>query len=688
VKHLLLILVVLACLLAAGCSAPAGTGTGPAVTTTTALATEYMLNTSIRPGDDFYTHVNDAWLKDHPVPADKTYIGTFSQLGDKADSDLLLLMNKAVNASKGSADRNVTLIGQFFRSGMNTEAIDREGTAALSGDLAMIDAINSRSDLTNATVILLEHGSTPLYFYQAELNPKKTDEVIPTIWQGGLGLPDRDYYTRTDNQSLEIQDKYRNHIRKLLVLAGEQEAQAAADADTIYRMEKTLAMGHFTKVENRDPQRNTNLYSLAELEQRYPTMGWHQLASIPGSGPVTTVNVYQPQYLETLDRELKTAPLADWKVYLRYQLINDASPFLSAPFEQENFAFYKTTLGGVPEMQPRWKRVVQTESSALGDLVGREYVREYVDPRTRGMVLAMFQSIRQTFDQRITNLAWMSNTTKAKAREKLAAMGQKIAYPDTWKDYAGLSLSDSYIGNVRSVSAFNFIHGTSGLDRIGKPVDPDVWFMSPQTVNAYYDPSRNEIVFPAAILQPPFFDPDADAASNYGALGWIISHEMTHGFDDQGRQFDKDGNVNDWWTEEDADNFTNRTSLLVTEYNNFEVLPGLNINGNLTLGENIADFGGITLAYHAWKKSGTAPSGIVTADPVKDREFFYAAARIWRENARGEAERNWVYTDPHSSTKYRVNGALFNVPEFYEAFPEVRPGDALYRNASERPVIW
>jgi len=299
------------------------------------------------------------------------------------------------------------------------------------------------------------------------------------------------------------------------------------------------------------------------------------------------------------------------------------------------------------------------------------------------MVVEMFLAIRETFDERLENLTWMSEPTIAAAREKLAVMGEKIAYPDRWTDYSGLELSDSYVINVRAARAHSFIHGPEGLERIGGPVDRSTWFMSPQTVNAYYDQTRNEIVFPAAILQPPIFDPDADPTFNYAALGWVIGHEMTHGFDDQGRQYDKDGNLKDWWTEEDAANFTDRTALLVAEYDAFEVLPGLYVNGDLTLGENIADFGGLTLAYHAWKK---AEGG--SADPAADRRFFLAAAHLWRANERDDSLRNQVLTDPHSPERFRVNGVLFNIPEFYEAFGEIRPGNILYREVEDRPVIW
>jgi putative endopeptidase len=646
------------------------------------------LNLSVRPGDDFFSYVNDAWIAEHPIPADKGSVSTFSELRDKVDDDLHALLLNASNTSKGNADRNITLIGQFYRSGLDNGTIDREGLLPLSDVLTTIDAINSRTDLTNTTILLLQQGFDPVYSYHAEANPRNSSEMVAFLEQGGLGLTDRDYYLRTDNKSLEIQDSYKRHITRVFLLMGEPAGQAAADAETVYTMEKTLAQAQFSSEENQDPEKITNLYSVSTLEEQYPAIGWKTLSAIPGSGPISQVNVHQPSYVKELDTLLGTASLNDWKVFLRYHLIDKESPYLSSSFEEEHFAFYSTTLNSVKEMQPRWKRVVTTENDLLGDLVGRAYVAEYVDPRTRGMVSEMFLSIRQTFDERISNLSWMSTSTKEAARGKLAAMGEKIAYPDQWMDYSGLNLSDSYVNNVRSVSAYSFIHGQDGLDKIGRPVDRSIWFMSPQTVNAYYDPTRNEMVFPAAILQPPFFDPDADKTLNYATLGWVIGHEMTHGFDDMGRQFDKDGNLKDWWTEEDARNFTNRTALLVTEYNGFEILPGLNNNGNLTLGENIADLGGLTLAYHAWKGTENLSSGREVSNHSEDRRFFIGASRIWRSQYRDDTLRNLVYTDPHTTGKYRVNGVLFNIPEFYEAFPEIQPGDALYRNISQRPVIW
>ncbi|WP_067076447.1 M13 family metallopeptidase [Methanoculleus horonobensis] len=680
-KHVLLTLLLIAVLACAGCSAPSGTATLDPVSQPP--ESEFVLNESVHPGDDFYAYVNDPWIAEHPIPADKQYYTTLTAMHDDVDDDLHTLFEEAAAAPPGSVDRNTTLLGTFYRSGMDTDAIDREGLSGISDLLAAIDAIDSRADLTATTVVLLEQGFLPVYFYGAGTNPENSSEMIPYLYQGGLGLPQRDYYLRNDSESVELQDAYREHIARVLVLAGESSEQAAAGAEAVYAMEKALAAAHLSSEEGRDPQKITNIHTLAELEERYPAVGWETLAAIPGSGPVEEVHVYQPGYVEELDSLLVTAPLEDWKVYLRYRLIDQASPYLGAPFEEEHFAFYETTLYGVPEMKPRWQRVVAAESELLGDLVGREYVARYVDPRTRDMVSEMVVAIRETFDERITDLTWMSEPTKAAAHEKLAAMGEKIAYPDQWTDYSGLNLSDSYVENVRAAKAHSFIHGPEGLEKVGGPVDPGTWFMPPQTVNAFYDPTRNEMVFPAAVLQPPLFDPDADPAFNYAALGWIVGHEMTHGFDDQGRQYDKDGNLKDWWTEEDAANFNDRTALLVAEYNAFEALPALYVNGNLTLGENIADLGGLTMAYHAWKKAEN-----VSADSAADRRFFLAAPRLWRANDRGDSLRNLVLTDPHSPEKFRVNGALFNIPEFYEAFPEIQPGDALYREVEERPVIW
>jgi len=680
-SRLLLVLLLVTSLLSAGCFE--STQTTSPNTVLQSLESEFSLNTSVHPGDDFYAYVNDAWIAEHPIPADKRYYSSLTEIGDRVNGDLHTLLEEAAKVSPESADRNTTLLGKFYRSGMDADTIDREGLDGISDLLTAIDAVDSRADLTDITVILLAQGFPPVYYYWAETNPENSSETIPGFYQGGIGLPERDYYLQNDTRSTEIQDVYREHIARVLVLAGTSPERAAADADTVYAMEKALAAAHLSQNENRDPQKTTNIHTLAELKERYPAIGWENLAAIPGSGPVDEVHIYQPGYVEGLNSLLATAPLEDWKVYLCYRLIDGASPYLGQSFEEEHFAFYSTTLNGIPEMKPRWQRVVDAESEILGDLVGQAYVAEYVDPRTRTMVVEMFLAIRETFDERLENLTWMSEPTIAAAREKLAVMGEKIAYPDRWTDYSGLELSDSYVINVRAARAHSFIHGPEGLERIGGPVDRSTWFMSPQTVNAYYDQTRNEIVFPAAILQPPIFDPDADPTFNYAALGWVIGHEMTHGFDDQGRQYDKDGNLKDWWTEEDAANFTDRTALLVAEYDAFEVLPGLYVNGDLTLGENIADFGGLTLAYHAWKK---AEGG--SADPAADRRFFLAAAHLWRANERDDSLRNQVLTDPHSPERFRVNGVLFNIPEFYEAFGEIRPGNILYREVEDRPVIW
>ncbi|WP_321507669.1 M13 family metallopeptidase [uncultured Methanoregula sp.] len=686
-KEIIAILLLVFCLVAAGCSGPAAPTTPVTPLAKPAPETGFVLNASIRPGDDFYLHVNDAWIREHPIPADKDSYISYIALRDKVDDDLHSLLSRAANTS-GTQDRNMTRLGQFYRSGMDSGKIDRDGLAGLSEDLGMIDSIGSRADLTNATVTLLVHGSNPLYSYNAEINPRNSEEMIAGLEQGGLGLPDRDYYLRTDNKSKSLQVSYQGHIARVLQIDGESPELAATHAGTIYAMEKTLAKSHFSNVENRDPVKTTNLYTPTGLVTAYPHTGWDRLLAINGSGTVKTVDVHQPQFLNALDTMIATAPLEDWKVYLRYRVIDDASPYLGPAYENESFAFYKKDLNGIAEMKPRWKRVVNTESASLPDLVGQAYVAEYVDPRTRGMVSDMFREIRQTFDQRIANLTWMSTPTKNAAREKLAAMRQKIAYPDTYTDYSGLVLSDSYAGNVRSASAYGLVHGAYGLEKIGRPVDHDAWTVSPQIVNAFYDPTRNEIIFPAAFLQPPFFDPDQDAAVNYGSLGFVVGHEMTHGFDDWGRQFDKTGTLKNWWTPEDEQNFNNQTAILVTQYNHYEVLPGLFVNGNLTLGENIADFGGATLAYHAWKNTENSSLATTTSGASADRRFFYAAARTWRGSTRDEAIRTLVYTDPHSPEQYRVNGVLFNIPEFYNAFSEIRHGDRLYRNVSERPVIW
>jgi putative endopeptidase len=508
------------------------------------------------------------------------------------------------------------------------------------------------------------------------------------LYQSGLGLPDRDYYFRQDNESVKTREDYRKHVAKMFVLLGDSPGNASRDAQTILRMETRLANGSFTNVENRDAVKTYNRMTLKEIERLAPGFNWTQLLSDLGYPKIEEINVNQPAFVKGLSDMMQTESVEDWKIFLRWKLISAVAPYLSSEFENESFDFYSRKLNGQEQMEPRWKRVLKTESPFLGEPIGQLYVQKYFDPESKAEMAKMVSNLKKAFRIRLLNLTWMENSTKARALEKLEAMQVKVGYPDKWQNYTGLVIkNDSYVGNILRAGNFMFNHGYYGLEKAGKPVDRDTWFTSPQGVNAYSYFEMNAIFFPAGILQPHFFNPKADDAINYGAIGSVIGHEMIHGFDDQGRKFDANGNLTDWWASQDAAAFNNSTRILVDQYNKFEALPGLYVNGNLTLGENIADLGGLTMAYYAYQQT-------LQGEPEKIDGFtgiqrlFLGYAQYRRESIRNESLRTQVLTDEHSPSKFRVDGVVFNMPEFYQAFPEIKSGDKLYRPKEDRAAIW
>ena len=647
------------------------------------------MNLSARPGDDFYEYVNGVWIKNHPVPADKTSYGEFRILRDKSDERVRALVEEAANntsAKEGSLDQK---IGQFYRTGLDTATIERQGNAPLKEEFARIDNISSTSDVQNVSAHLMrDYSIGPFFSFFADADPKNSKIMMATLFQSGLGLPDRDYYFREDNESAKTRKDYLEHVARMFTLLGDTPENSSRNAQTIMRMETRLANASFTNVENRDPVKTCNKMSMEELAGFAPGYDWKKFAAGIGYPEIEEINIMNPPFAKELGAMMQNESVEDWKTFLCWRLISDTAPFLNSAFENESFDFYSRKLNGQEEMEPRWKRVIKTESAFLGEPIGKLYVQKYFDQESKARMLELVSNLKTAFRYRLHNLTWMEDATKEKALEKLDLMDVKVGYPDKWRDFSALEIkNDSYVGNVLRAGVFQFNHGINGMDKIGKPVNRDAWYMSPQEVNAYNDPAKNLIVFPAGILQPPFFNKNADSAMNYGGIGAVIGHEMTHGFDDQGRQYDKDGNLTDWWTQEDADDFNKSTRLLVDEYNNFEVLPDLFINGNLTLGENIADFGGLTMSYLAYHIS-------LKDEPEKidgftgDQRFFLSFAQIWRESIRNESLRTLVLTNPHSPDKFRTNGAPFNVPEFYRAFPEIKPGDKLYRAEDQRPIIW
>jgi len=647
------------------------------------------MNTSIHPGDDFYRYVNGRWIEKNPVPSDKTDFNEFVIVGDRTDEQVRRLVEQASNNTSAQKSSLKWKIGRLYSIGMDTNSINRQGTGPLQGELEQIDNITTAADVQKVSTKLLSYYIIdPLFSFYASPDSKNSKVMIATIYQSGLGLPDRDYYLRMDNESAKTREDYLKFVANMSILLGESSSNASKDAQTILRMETRLANASFTNIENRDAVKTYHRMTLSELQELAPEINWTGLIQDVGYPDIEVINVNQPAFIREMGKMIETESADDWKTFLRWKLISATSPYLSSEFENESFEFYGHKLNGQEEMKPRWKRVLGTENQLLGESIGQLYIQQYFDPQSKAKMKEMVKNLKAAFRERLVNLSWMENATKVKALDKLEAMDVQVGYPDEWQDFSRLEISnDSYVMNVLRAGKFQFEHGYSGLDKAGKPVNRKTWFAPPQEVNAYAYFEMNAIFFPAGILQPPFYNALADDAINYGAIGAVIGHEMTHGFDDQGRKFDKNGNLTDWWTEQDEFNFNNSTEVLVGQYDKFEALPGLYVNGNLTLGENIADMGGLTMAYYAFHL--TQPNETEKIDGFNaDQRFFLGNAQMWRDNIRNESLRTKVLTNPHSPCKFRINGVVFNMPEFYRAFKDIKPGDKLYRPEDERPVIW
>jgi|WetSurSiteA1Bulk_404760.scaffolds.fasta_scaffold07843_1 putative endopeptidase len=646
------------------------------------------MNLSVKPGDDFYVYVDGIWIKNHPVPPDKSRYGEFAIVGDRTYDRVKRIVEIAANNTsdpEGSLDQK---IGEFYKVGMDNATLEKQRLDPIKSELNMIDNITNLSDVQSVSTQMMDYGMKPFFSIYAAPDKKNSKVMIATLTQGGLGLPDRDFYLRQDNESIKTREQYLSHIAKMFVLLGDSPAIAKINARTVLRIETRLANASFTNVADNDEVKTYNKMSIEELQTFAPGLNWSRLFGNLGRPDIAEVNVRNPSFFKELSTALQDESIADWKTFLRWKLILDTSYYLSSDLVEEHFDFYGRKLNGQQEMKPRWKRVLDAEYGAIGEAVGRVYVDMYFDRDSKAKMQEMVTNLKKAFKERIQNLSWMEPETKKKALLKLDVLDVQVGYPDEWLNYSELELkNDSYAMNVLRAAKFQFHHGPVGLDRISRPVDRKLWEMNPQETNAYADYNKVLMVFPAGILQPPFFNKDADDAVNYGAIGAIIGHEMTHNFDSQGRKFDASGNLTDWWTSKDADTFNESTHVLVDEYNSFEVLPGLNVDGNLTLQENIADLGGVTMAYHAYKLSLNREPEMIDGF-TGDQRFFLSFAQIFRESDTNASLRTLALTDTHSPARFRVNGAVFNVPEFYEAFPDVKPADKLYRPESERPVIW
>ncbi|SFB74181.1 M13 family metallopeptidase [Massilia yuzhufengensis] len=644
-----------------------------------------FIDTSVRPQDDFFTHLNGKWLKTTEIPGDKASWGTFMKLRDDVTPQIKAIIEAAQADKSAKLGSETQKIGDLYASYMDEARREALGTKPLNGELQKIRSLKDKKGLPTLVAHLARIGVSSPYGIYVSQDMRKSTEHVVYISQGGLGMPDRDYYLKQDDAKLaEVRAKYLKHVEQTLALAGVKDA--AAQAKAIVDFETELAKVQWTRVENRDPVKRYNKMTVAELGKLAPGYDWNAALAAAGVGnKLDTIIVNQPSYFTGLNDVLAKTDLATLKSYFEWQLLREFSPQLTKAFVAQSFSFYGTALSGVSEQAPLWKRGVGTVEGALGEAVGKLYVKDHFPAERKARMEELVKNLIIAYGQSIDNLEWMSPDTKKEARAKLAKFTPKIGYPDKWRDYSKLTIKrDDLVGNAMRTATFRYNYQ---LNKLGKPVDRTEWGMTPQTVNAYYRSTTNEIVFPAAILQPPFFDMRADDAVNYGGIGAVIGHEIGHGFDDKGSQSDGDGNLRDWWTESDRTAFKARTDKLVKQFNGFSPLPGYNVNGELTLGENIGDNAGLSIAYKAYKLSLHGKPAPVIDGLTGDQRFFMGFGQVWRSKMREAQQINQVKTDPHSPGQFRANGTVMNMPEFYQAF-DVKPGDKMYLAPQDRVIIW
>lgn len=642
------------------------------------------IDRSVAPGDNFFYFANGNWLKNNAIPASETRWGSFNELQDNNYAALHKLLEEAA-AAKAPKGSPTQMVGDFYRSGMDSSRIEKLGISPLKDELARIDALKTPLDVQREMAWQHTRGNGMGFAFYVSPDDKDVSKQIVQFYQGGLGMPDRDYYTKSDARTLRIRDAYKAYIRQVLELDGTPANRMDAAAENIYKIEQELANSSMTRVEMRDPQKLYNKFAAKEMLAKAPGINWSQLLEDLKIGKEKTLLVGQPQFFEHLGSLLQKMPVDAWKDYLRFHLVRNASPYLSEKFKQARFDFYGKALRGQQEQTPRWKQVLNTVDGSVGELLGKMYVDKHFKPEAKARMLTMVNNLQEAYATRIQKLDWMSAETKTRALQKLNTFLKKIGYPDKMKTYEGVVIRpDAYYQNVENASAYEYQYMIS---KLGKPVDRTEWGMTPPTVNAYYNPAFNEIVFPAGILQYPFFSDKADDAVNYGGIGSVIGHEMTHGFDDQGRQYDAEGNLKDWWTEADAKQFTNKADVVIKQYNAYTVLDTIHVNGELTLGENLADLGGLAIAYDAFQKTAEAKAGKKIDGFTPNQRFFLSWAQVWRANIRPEEAASRIVTDPHSPGEYRTNGPLSNMQEWYDAF-NVKPGAKMYRPMKERAKVW
>ena len=642
------------------------------------------MDTTVAAGTDFYEYACGGWIKNNPLKPEYARFGTFDQLLENNQEQLRVLIEE-LSATPHEAGSVAGKIGALYAMGLDSTKLNADGVAPIKEELAAINALATKSDVSKMVATLHKEGMAPFFALFVDADEKNSAMNIVQLYQAGIGMGDRDYYLLEDEGSAKMRDAYRAYINKLFTLAGSSPEQADAAVDAVMKIEKAIAEISYGREDLRDSQKNYNKLAYEDFKQIESPLDWDVYFESMGLAGLKELDAKQINFYKDMNKALQNTTVDEQKYYLAFNLLSAAAPYLSDDFVDADFEFYGKVMSGKQEQQPRWKRSLNTVNGALGEAVGEMYVEKYFPASSKEKMLTLVGNLQTALSERINGLEWMSDTTKAKAQEKLAAFTVKIGYPDKWRDYSGLEIKDdSYWANVRRSNIFDMAYQLADVD---KPVDKSRWHMNPQTVNAYYNPTTNEICFPAAILQPPFFNPDADDAVNYGAIGVVIGHEMTHGFDDQGRNYDKDGNLIDWWTAEDSKNFEERAKVLVDWFDRIEVLPGLHANGQLTLGENIADHGGLQVSFQAFHHAmKDQPLGIVEGFTPEQR-FYLAYANVWAGNIRDEQIRLLTQMDVHSLGRWRVNAALPHINGWNEAFG-IQEGDPMYLAPEKRASIW
>lgn len=643
------------------------------------------MDLSVKPGDDFYTYASGTWIRKNPVPAKETRWGSFNVLRDfniNAVKGILAEAAADKAAKPGSVEKRV---GDFYASGMDSVTIEKRGFNPIKPDLARVAGIKDLNGVLAEAAYLRVNGlGSPFFGFYVAQDRKNVEQNIAQLSQGGTSLPDRDYYLKSDPRSLKIQEAYKKYITTLFTLTGTQAAQASKNAETIFNFEKSLAELQKSRVEMRDPQKTYNKYAVSEFQKLTPSINWNSMFGYLQVKPQDSILVNVPTFFSGLNEKLRNTPVNDLKTYLTWSVLKGSAGLLTAPFVKANFEFSQV-LSGQKVQTPRWQRMSSLTDGSIGDLLGQLYVKKYFTPEAKARMAQMITNLRTAYAHRVKNLDWMSDATKQKALDKLNAFRPKIGYPDKFKNYDGLTISKAtFFENVRNVGKWDY---KEMISQLGKPVDRTRWGMTPPTVNAYYNPVMNEIVFPAGILQFPFFDPKADDAVNYGGIGAVIGHEMSHGFDDSGSQYDKDGSLRNWWTPEDMAKFRAKTKALGEQFDKYAVLDTLHVNGKLTMGENIGDLGGLNAAYEAFKMTKQGQSNEKIDGFTPDQRFFLSWAQVWRGNILPETAAQLIVTDPHSPGEFRTIGAPVNMDAWYNAF-EVKPGDKLYKKPEDRIKIW